>query len=292
MTERVAVIGAGAMGSGIAQLCAMAGREVSLVDVGAEAVARGLAAVEASLGRMEAKGRLPEPAAAVRARIRPVSDPEGPLPHADEVALAIEAVPEDLTLKRQVLRALATKLPETALLASNTSGLPIGELCEGIRRPERVLGLHFFNPPVLMPVVEVVRGPATSTEAMDRAVAFVAALGRSPLRVERDLPGFVLNRINMAASNEAIRLVELGVATPEDIDAGVKGAFGWKMGPLETADLVGLDVVWAARMGIFERTGDARFRPPDLVRRLVEAGKLGRKTGQGFYHYDDEGKAR
>ena len=287
MSERIAVIGAGTMGSGIAQLSAQAGHAVSLVDVSTDRLDQALASIRRSATKLHQKGRLADDADAVLSRIQTAASTAGALPHADEVTLALEAVPEDPDLKRALLADLARALPADALIATNTSGLPIGELAEGLPHPERVLGLHFFNPPVLMRVVEVVRGPATSDAAFERAVAFVRGLDRDPVRVQRDLPGFVLNRIAMAASNEAIRLVELGVATPEEVDRGVKGAFGWKMGPLETADLVGLDVVYHARMQIFERTGDARFKPPGLVKTLVDAGKLGRKTGSGFYHYED-----
>jgi 3-hydroxybutyryl-CoA dehydrogenase len=283
--QRVAVIGAGAMGGGIAQLCAQAGHPVSLVDVEPAILERARRAMQRSLTKLHHKGRLAETPDQVLARIRTVSDPEAPLPHADEVGVAIEAVPEDPALKRQVLRALESHIPGDALIATNTSGLPVGELAEGLQRPGRFVGMHFFNPPVLLRVVEVVRGPATTGDSFERAVAFVEALGQEPLPVRRDLPGFVLNRISMAASNEAIRLVEMGVVEPEEVDRGVRGAFGWKMGPLQTADLVGLDVIYAARQRIFERTGDSRFEPPALIRRLVEAGKLGRKTGCGFYEY-------
>lgn len=286
MPETVAVIGSGTMGAGIAQLGATAGHEVLLVDVRAEGLDRAMLAIRASLERLEAKGILGGNAAATLARIRPHLDDGSPLPRAEQVTVAIEAVPEDLSLKRQVLGAAESRFPAMTLLASNSSGLPMAELGEALARPDRLLGLHFFNPPTRIRVVEVIRGAVTAPETFARALGFVRSLGGQPLPVERELPGFVLNRIAMAASNEAIRLVELGVASPEAIDAGVKGAFGWKMGPLETADLIGLDVVLAARTAIFERTGDERFRPPELVRRLVESGKLGRKTGQGFYRYD------
>lgn len=286
MTERVVVMGAGVMGSGIAQLAAQAGFGVILVDVGTEPVQRALATMRSSLERLEAKGLLDEPAAEVLARVVTLTDPEAPLPHAAEVMVALEAVLEDADLKRQVLRSLEARLGPKVLLATNTSGLPVGELATALEDPGRLVGLHFFNPPTRMPVVEVVRGPATRDALFHQGVTFVERLGKDPLRVEEDLPGFVLNRIAMAASNEAIRLVELGVATPAAIDAGVRGAFGWKMGPLETADLVGLDVVWAARMGIYQRTGDAKFKPPELVKRLVDEGKLGKKSGAGFYDYD------
>lgn len=282
---RVAVVGAGAMGTGIAQLAATRGHTVSLVDVEASLVDRALSRMRTSLQRLHAKGRLTEPPDAVLARIHPIADPQGALPHAADVRVAIEAVPEDMDLKSRVLRALEAALPADALVATNTSGLPVDELGAVLARPGRFLAIHFFNPVALMRVAEVARAPATSDLAYDLALGFVRGLGLEPVPVRRALPGFVLNRIAMTASNEAIRLLEQGVASAEDIDRGVTGAFGWKMGPLKTADLVGLDVVLAAREQIFERTGDERFRPPDLLRRLVSEGKLGRKSGEGFYAY-------
>jgi len=174
-----------------------------------------------------------------------------------------------------------------ALLATNTSGIPVSTLAAVLDAPERLVGLHFFNPVVLMPAVEVIRGARTGDDAFAAAATLARELGKEPLLVHRDVPGFVLNRIGSASSNEALRLVEDGIATPADIDRGVKGAFGWKMGPFETMDLVGLDVVLDARTLIFEQTGDPRFEPPALLRRMVDAGDLGRKRGRGFYDYDD-----
>lgn len=282
---RVAVVGAGTMGAGIAQLAATHGHAVSLVDVESALLDRALATIRTSLGRLHAKGRLAETPDAVLTRIRTVADPQGALPHAPEVRVAIEAVPEDLALKVQVLRAIETAVPPDALLATNTSGLPIEALAEPLARPDRFLALHFFNPVAILRVVEVARAPTTSELAFSAGLSFARGLGLEPVAVRQALPGLVLNRIAMTASNEAIRLLGQGVASAEEIDRGVKGAFGWKMGPLETADLVGLDVVLAARQQIYERTGDERFRPPDLLRRLVSEGKLGRKSGEGFYRY-------
>ncbi|MDY0000670.1 MAG: 3-hydroxyacyl-CoA dehydrogenase family protein [Polyangia bacterium] len=286
MQELIVVVGAGAMGRGIAQVAALAGFHVLLSDVSEELAGQASSAIRAAVKRQAEKGGLAEEEAEVMARISVWGGAWAALPGERRVVLGIEAVPEELQVKREVLQRLEARLPSEAILASNTSSIPISELAEALATPDRLVGMHFFNPPTRIKVVEVIRGEATSPHAFARALALVRALGHEPLGVERELPGFVLNRIAMAASNEAIRLLELGIASAEAIDAGVKGAFGWKMGPLETADLVGLDVVLAARTAIFERTGDERFRPPELVRRLVEAGRLGRKTGQGFHRYE------
>ena len=285
MEDLVLVIGAGTMGSGIAQVCAQSGRRVLLVDISQQRLRAAQASVLDSLVRLARKGRIQEPSEEVAARIRVLLRKPGARVPAVEASIAIEAVPEELQLKLRTLREMEQSCPRDALLATNTSGIPISELARALDAPQRLVGTHFFNPVPLMRVVEVVRGDVTAQSAMSNGLDFVRSLGKEPLAVRRDIPGFVLNRISMAASNEAIRLVQDGVATAEEIDRGVKGAFGWKMGPLETADLVGLDVVLGARTQVFELTGDPRFEPPQLVERMVREGHLGRKAGRGFYDY-------
>jgi len=281
--DRVLVAGAGTMGRGIAQVCATAGQPVLLCDADPDALAGARAAIRSSLQRQYERGSLAEHPPTVADRIRfATSLPDAPVP---DVGVAIEAVPERESLKRRVLSALETACPPDAWLATNTSGIPIGVLATALRRPQRFAGVHFFNPVPAMLVVELVAGELTSPEALAALAAWCTSLGKEPIPVRQDVPGFVLNRVAMAASNEAIRLVQDGVVTAEDLDRGVKGAFGWRMGPLETADLVGLDVVLAARTQVFERSGDPRFEPPRLLRELVERGDLGRKTGRGFYEY-------
>lgn len=282
----VLVVGAGTMGAGIAQLCAQAGLQVTLTDIDPGQLQAAEATIRASLHKLAAKGRIALDPGAVVAAIQFAHTPEGELPSAAYHA-AIEAVPEEIELKLGVLRQLERACPAHALLASNTSGIPITRLAAALEHPQRLVGLHFFNPVVLMRAVEVIRGEASSVLAFDAAVELVHALGKEPLRVREDIPGFVLNRISMVASNEAMRLVERGVASAQEIDRGVRGAFGWKMGPLETADLVGLDVVLAARDAIFRQTGDPRFEPPPILRQLVAQGRLGRKSGGGFYDHED-----
>lgn len=280
---RILVVGAGTMGHGIAQVCAQAGHTVTLVDVAQAQIDRAEAAIRRSVEKLYDKGRLAEHPPTILDRIRfvcadtPTDDPG--------LDLAVEAVPENLDLKVRVLQAMERAAADHTVLATNTSGIPVSELARSLAHPERFGGIHFFNPVPLMRVVEVVAGDATSTATLDALVDFTRGLDKEPLIVRRDIPGFVLNRIAMAASNEAIRLVQDGVATAAEIDAGVKGAFGWKMGPLETADLVGLDVVLAARTQIFEQTSDPRFEPPALLHDLVRQGDLGRKTGRGFHEY-------
>jgi 3-hydroxybutyryl-CoA dehydrogenase len=171
-------------------------------------------------------------------------------------------------------------------LASNTSAIPITELGAATQRPDKVVGLHFFNPVPMMQVVEVTKGVATSEETMQQGLEFIRSLGKEPIRVESDVPGFLLNRINLVSYVEAIRLLEQGIGTVEDIDKGVRLAFGRRMGPFETGDLVGLDVSFGALSAIYDEGKDMRYYPPQLLRRKVKAGQLGRKTGQGWYKYD------
>jgi len=285
MAEKVLVIGAGTMGAGIAQICAQSGREVVLVDVDAQRLANAVKRVWGWLAKLGAKGRIEESPEEIAARISIAPAVDGqPYPHFGS-DVVIEAVSEDLALKQRVLRAAERACSDSALLATNTSGIPIGQIADGILTPRRLVGMHFFNPAVLMRAVEVVASDRTTPETLEQAADFVTSLGKEPLRVRKDIPGFVLNRIAQVASNEAIRLVQDGVATAAEVDRGMKGAFGWKMGPLETADLVGLDVLLEVRTRMFEQTGDPRFEPPKLVRELVGKGRLGRKSGGGFYDY-------
>ncbi|MDP7114670.1 MAG: 3-hydroxyacyl-CoA dehydrogenase family protein [Myxococcota bacterium] len=285
---RALVVGGGTMGAGIAQALAQGGLEVILVDVDAGALDRARTSIHSSLDRLAVRRRLKEPMTAILGRIATAEDRGDPLPFQEPPALAIESVPENEDLKRAVLARIEEAVPTDALIASNTSSIPITDLAAALTHPGRFVGLHFFNPVVMMTAVEVIAGERSAPDAVEQAVSLVGRLRKDPVVVRRDVPGFVLNRILMAASNEAMRLVGDGVVSAEDVDRGVKGAFGWKMGPLETADLVGLDVVLAAREQIHRRTGDLRFEPPSLLRELVEAGHLGRKTGRGFFAHGEE----
>jgi len=284
--ERVFIAGSGLMGSGIAQVCAQAGLMVSLFDVSAEALDKGIQRIGWSVGKLVEKKRLAEDQAVIMKRIASTTR----FAAAADADLVIEAVFEKLKVKQSLLEELdAVCRPET-LFASNTSAIPITELAAATARPEQVLGLHFFSPVPMMPVVEVVKGILTSETAMDAALAFVERLGKEAVRVESDVPGFLMNRINLVSYVEAIRLLEQGVGSVADIDKGVRLAFGRRMGPFETGDMVGLDVSFGALTAIYQESQDPRYYPPQLLRRMVKAGQLGRKTGQGWYTYDAEGR--
>jgi 3-hydroxybutyryl-CoA dehydrogenase len=286
--KKVLVVGSGLMGGGIAQVCAQSKIEVVLHDVSAQALLKALKNIEWSVGKFVEKGQLKESKDVVISRIRTSEHLAGD----QEVDLAIEAVFEDLALKQRVFKELDKLCGQDTLIASNTSAIPITELAAVTRRPERVFGLHFFNPVPMMEVVEVVKGTKSSEETIRAGMEFVRVLGKEPIRVEKDIPGFLLNRINLVGYVEAIHLLEQGIGNVEDIDKGVRLAFGRRMGPFETGDLVGLDVSYGAMTAIFEESKDPRYYPPQLLRRMVKAGELGRKTGRGWYEYDKEGRKK
>ena len=283
--DKVFIVGAGLMGSGIAQVCAQSGIEVILNDVNQEAVDKGLKNIEWSVGKFIEKGKLSENKETVLGRIKKATD----LSQAGDADLAVEAVFEKLEIKQEIFKKLDERCGPDALLASNTSAIPITELAAVTERPDRVLGLHFFNPVPMMQAVEVIKGVSTSEEIMLAGLDFVRRLGKEPIRVESDVPGFLLNRINLISYVEAIRLFEQGIGSVEDIDKGFRLAFGRKMGPFETGDMVGLDVSYGGLRAIYEESKDIRYYPPQLLRRKVKAGQLGRKTGRGWYEYDDTG---
>jgi 3-hydroxybutyryl-CoA dehydrogenase len=273
--DRVLVVGAGQMGAGIAQVVAASGRRVYLYDALPEAVERGLAAIGKSLAKLaERDGFEPED---VLERIEPV----GELVAAD---LMVEAVVEDRVVKEDVFRAADALFPPEGVLASNTSSIPISSLAAVTERPDRVIGMHFFNPVPVMGLVEVVRGRETSEETAQAITALAAELGKTPA-VANDFPGFVSNRILMPFINEAAWALHDGVAEPEAIDTIAKLGFNHPMGPLALADLIGLDTCVSIMQVLAEGLGDSRYSPCPLLREHVEAGRLGRKTGRGFYSY-------
>jgi 3-hydroxybutyryl-CoA dehydrogenase len=286
--KRVLVVGAGLMGGGIAQVCAQAGVEVVLNDASAEALARAVKGIEWSVGKFVEKGQLKETRETILARITTV----GSLSADPRVELAIEAVFENLPVKQEVFRKLDAVCGPGTLIASNTSAIPITELASVTGRPQNVLGLHFFSPVPMMQAVEVIRGIATNDATAACGKRFVEKIGKEPIMVNRDLAGFVINRINFPSAIEAMRLVEQGVATVEDIDKGLRLASGRRMGIFETGDMVGLDVTYGALMAIYRESGEERFFPPLLLRRKVKAGHLGRKTGKGWYEYDAQGNRK
>lgn len=286
--DRVLVVGAGFMGAGIAQVCAQSGRRVDLMDVDAKALDRALAGMQKSLAKLADKGLISDRPEDVLAQVTPVTDPDS----AAEADWVIESAWEDEALKLDLFRRLDELAPEETPLASNTSSIPISRLAGATRHPERVLGLHFFVPVVLSELVEVVRGEQTSDAVFRRGLDLARSLGKTPVKVSRDVPGFVMNRVFSAAFREAVDLVTAGVTTPEDVDAGMRLGYGWTAGPFEIVDQVGLDTV--ARIGRFLKSvGETDLYPrSDLVERLVEKGRLGRKTGRGFYEYGPDGKPR
>jgi 3-hydroxybutyryl-CoA dehydrogenase len=286
--EKVLVVGSGTMGSGIAQVCAQAGIRVFLMDAAQELVQKALENINWSVGKLAEKGKLKESKETVMARIQAINE----LQFAEEVDLAIEAVTENIEIKKSVFSEIDRILKSDALIASNTSAIPITELACATRRPERFLGLHFFNPVPLMQVVEVVRGAVTTQETMNKGKEFVVKIGKEPIMVNRDVPGFVINRINYPASIEAMNLVEQGVASVEDIDKGLRLGSGRKMGIFEIGDMVGLDVTYGGLMAMYHETGDPKWFPPLLLRRKVKAGHLGKKTGKGWYDYYADGSRK
>jgi 3-hydroxybutyryl-CoA dehydrogenase len=274
--EHVLVVGAGQMGAGIAQVVAASGRRVSLHDAAPGAVERGLETMQRSLARLAEKGG-PDPAE-VLARIEPVDD----LTAAD---LLLEAVVEDARVKEGLFRRADEALPDEAILASNTSSIPITSLAAVTGRPDRVVGMHFFNPVPVLRLVEVVRAVQTSDETAAAIVALAEDLGKVPAEA-RDFPGFVSNRILMPYLNEAAYALMEGVAEAEAIDTIAKLGFAHPLGPLALADLIGLDTCVAIMEVLHEGLGDPKYAPCPLLRQYVAAGRLGRKTGCGFYHYD------
>ena len=277
----VIVAGAGTMGNGIAQTFAASGRRVLLLDANEAALKRGLGAIEKSLGKLVEKGKLD--AGARAETLARIATERGGFPVA-ECAIAVEAVPEKIEIKRDVFRMLDQLLPKGAILATNTSSLSITELAAGTTRPARFVGMHFMNPVPLMPLVEVVRGVETDDETVRETVALSKALGKTPV-VVADRPGFVSNRVLMPMINEAAFTLMEGVADREAIDAVMKLGMNHPMGPLALADLIGLDVCLDIMEVLHRGFGDSKYRPCPLLRSMVAAGRLGRKSGRGFYDY-------
>lgn len=279
--ERVAVVGAGIMGSGIAQVFAQAGHPVALIDIVPGQLTRAREAIERGTARLQEKGQLTEPQrSALLARIAMSAS----LDEARNAELVLEAIVEDAAAKAELFSALDRSAPPEAILASNTSSVSITRLAAATRRPDRVIGLHFINPAPVMKLVEVIRGLATSPETVDAVLALAREVGKTPVLVA-DSPGFVLNRLLIPMINEAAYLLMEGVASPEDVDTVMKLGANHPMGPLALADLIGLDTCLAIMEVLQRETGEDKYRPCPLLRRMVAAGRLGRKAGQGFYMY-------
>jgi 3-hydroxybutyryl-CoA dehydrogenase len=276
------------MGSGIAQVCAAAGLTVVLTDVQAEALEKARQGIAWSVGKFVEKGKYAGSKEEILERIQVSTAYES----GSDADLVIEAVFENIELKQEVFRRLDVVCKPQALIASNSSSIPITDLAAVTQRPGQVLGLHFFSPVPMMQAVEVIKGMGTTDETLQTGKEFAIRIGKEPIMVYRDVAGFVINRINFPSAIEAMRLVEEGVATVEDIDKGLRLASGRKMGIFETGDMVGLDVTYGALMSMYRETGDSRFYPPLLLRRKVKAGQLGKKTGKGWYTYNPDGSRK
>ncbi len=283
--KRVGVIGAGTMGNGIAQVAAMAGYEVSLYDVHDEILERALARIRANLDKGVQLGKV-EPGIRDRA-LKLVGTTTELSTAASGVDLAIEAAPEDLDLKCRIFAELDRSAPAHAVLATNTSSLSVTRIGEATSDPGRVLGMHFFNPVHIMKLLELVRTERTTDAALELARAAGLAMGKTPI-VVKDSPGFASTRLGMILGLEASRMLDEGVATAEDIDTAMKLGYGHPMGPFELSDLVGLDIRLAVAEYLYRETGSDRFKPSDSLKRRVAEGKLGKKTGEGFYKWDKE----
>ena len=278
----VGVVGCGIMGSGIVEVCAKAGMDVTFVEVDEGRCERGLKAIEKSLSKAVERGKLEEAARdEVLGRIHGTVD-RGDLADVD---LVIEAVTEDLDVKQEVFRSLDEIVKPDVVLGTNTSTLPIAEMAAVTSRADKVLGMHFFNPPPVMKLLEVIRGLSTSDETMAFARAFGERIGKVTV-VSKDRAGFIVNFLLIPFLNSAVQMLDDGVATREDIDTAVKLGLGHPMGPLELVDLIGLDTAVHASNTLYDEFKDPIYSPPTLLKRLVAAGHLGRKSGRGFYDYE------
>jgi 3-hydroxybutyryl-CoA dehydrogenase len=279
----VTVLGAGTMGAGIAQACAGAGYDVFMVDRQPDALERGRRSIASSLDRVVRNGTLTDDARSmILARLTATTDIAASVADADVV---IEAVFEDIETKHAVWREVDTHAPRRALRTTNTSSLSVTEIASASAHPERFCGLHFFNPVAVLPLVEVVRAERTDPATIEEADAFARAIGKTPIHCS-DTPGFIVNRLLIPYVNDAVHALEAGVAGATDIDTAMQLGANLPMGPLALADLIGLDVALAAIESLHRETGDPRFRPAPRLRQLVRAGKLGRKTGEGFHRYE------
>jgi 3-hydroxybutyryl-CoA dehydrogenase len=282
--KKIGVMGCGAMGAGIAQVSAQAGYEVVVSEVNDEALDRGLNSIRSWLAKGVAKGKLDQADMdQTLGLIRGTTDPA----QFSQCDLIIEAAPEDLALKQKILAELDTICPAETILATNTSSLSIVDVARATGRPDKVVGLHFFNPVPLMRLCEVVRSVLVSEETVALAKNFGQSLGKTVI-VARDFPGFIVNYLQLPFRLNAIRMLERGLASREDLDAAATLGLGHPMGPLTLQDMVGLDVTLAAAEAVYQATGDPMFKPPVLMQKMVAAGLLGRKTGRGFYDYGDQ----
>lgn len=280
--KNVFITGAGFMGNGIAEMAALAGYKVTMCDLSGERLDAGMREIESSLGKFKAKDRITaEQHDAALGRLTTTTD----LEDANGADLVVEAIPEKLELKKETFGRLDGICPEAAILATNTSAISISAIASATRRPEKVVGTHFFGPVPLMRLCEIIKGLLTSEETLDSADRWARSLGKETVVVRRDHAGFIANRVTVPGSQEAVRLVEEYLATPEEIDAAATAGSERGAGPMQILDNAGLDVAFNTAMAIYEDTGESRFYPLPLMRRMVSANLLGRKTGRGFYDY-------
>lgn len=284
MTIRtVGIVGAGAMGSGIANLAALSQYNVMLVDVEQRFLDNGLTRINKFMEKSVQKGKITEEQkAATLARIKTTTQ----ISDLSETDIVIEAVIENLEVKKEVFQKLDDILPEGVIIATNTSSMSITEIASATKRPELVAGMHFFNPAQLMKLVEVVKGFHTNDETVERLKAFSESLGKVPVVVKKDTPGFIVNRIMVPQFIEAIKLLEEGVASPEDIDKAVTLGLNYPMGPFTLQDYAGVDIGYYVMEYMADEFNDTRFAPPMLLKQMVRAGTVGKKSGAGFYNYD------
>ncbi len=282
--KHIMVIGAGFMGAGIAQVCIQSGYRVLLCDVDQAMLDRAEKGLLWSLEKLAAKSKITESVDQVMTRLQTAVG----LPATQEIDLVVEAVFEDVDLKKQLLEALEPQVRADTIIGTNTSSIPVTQLASFLKKPERFIGLHFFGPVPFMGLVEVVRGEQTGDSVYAQGMAFIKSLGKHPVGVQKDIPGFVMNRVFSAAFRECQELVEKGVATLEDIDAGMRLGYGWNKGPFEIVDNAGLDTVLRIQKSMKAMGESFLYSDSSILENRVKQGKLGRKTNEGFYRYDPE----